>query len=204
MPRLNGLQATQQIHALLGQKSPPIIALTAAASAEDRTRCFEAGMNDYLTKPLSVAALSAALERWFDQPGLLRQAGLLPAVLPAGVEVETEPALMDFERLAQFKEFDDDQLSMTREVVALFRTDASQRIDAIEQAIRTDDAQALSWACHALVGAAGNVGAVAMQSVAAALEAHAKTGVVPVNAVQAFEKLQVYWAKTRTVLDTAV
>ena len=204
MPRLNGFQATQQIHALLGQQSPPIIALTAAASTEDRTRCLETGMNDYLTKPLSVTALSAALERWFDQPGLVRLADLPVQALPVDTPLDIEPALMDFERLAQFKEFDDDQLSMTREVIALFRTDAAQRLDAIEQAIRTGDAQALSWACHALVGAAGNVGAVAMQSVAADLEAHAKIGVVPVNAMQAFEKLQVYWAKTRTVLDTVI
>ena len=204
MPRLNGFQATQQVHALLGQQSPPIIALTAAASAEDRARCLKAGMNDYLTKPLSVAALSAALEKWFNQPGLLYLTASPALALPLDAPADAEPALMDFERLAQFKEFDDDQLSMTREVVALFRTDASQRLDAIEQAIRTSDAQALSWACHALVGAAGNVGAVAMQSVAAALDAHAKTGVVPVNAMQAFEQLQMYWAKTRTVLDTAV
>ena len=59
---------------------------------------------------------------------------------------------------------------MTREVIALFRTDAVLRLDAIGEAIRSDDAQALSWASHALVGAAGNVGAVAMQSVGMALE----------------------------------
>ena len=111
---------------------------------------------------------------------------------------------MDFERLAQFKEFDDDQLSMTREVIALFRTDALLRMDAIEQAVRASDAQALSWACHALVGSAGNVGAVAMQSIAAGLEQYAKAGSVPVNALQVFDKLQSCWLKTRAVLDAAV
>jgi CheY-like chemotaxis protein len=210
MPRLNGIQATQQIHALLGAQSPPVIALTAAASDEDRAICMDAGMNDYLTKPLSVAALSIVLERWFEQPanlpvplpdatGKTHQ----PLPVPAGT-ADAEPILMDFDRLAQFKEFDDDQLSMTREVIALFRTDALQRMDAIEQAIRTHDAEALSWACHALVGAAGNVGAVAMQILAAGLEQQANAGSVPVNAMQAVEKLQSCWLKTRAVLDAAV
>ena len=90
---------------------------------------------------------------------------------------------------------------MTREVIALFRTDAVLRLDAIGEAIRSDDAQALSWASHAVVGAAGNVGAVAMQSVGMALETHAKTGVVPVNATQQLERLRGYWEKTRAVLD---
>ena len=90
---------------------------------------------------------------------------------------------------------------MTREVIALFRTDAVLRLDAIGEAIRSDDAQALSWASHALVGAAGNVGAVAMQSVGMALETLAKTGVVPVNATQQLERLRGYWEKTRAVLD---
>ena len=202
MPRLNGLQATQEIHALLGAASPAIIGLTAGAASEDRARCMDAGMNDYLTKPLYVAALTQALERWIDQPG---QGGTLCAVEPpeqaAEVASAAEPVLMDFERLAQFREFDDDALSMTREVIALFRTDALLRLDAIGEAIRSHDAQALSWASHALVGAAGNVGAVAMQSVGMGLEAQAKTGTVPVNAGQELEKLRAYWHKTRAVLD---
>ncbi len=210
MPRLNGVQATRQIHALLGPQSPPIIALTAAASDEDRATCLDAGMNDYLTKPLALQALGMAMERWFDKPANLPHVAPDPAqalsVLPAdnaGADT-AEPALMDFDRLAQFKEFDDDQLSMTREVIALFRTDALLRMDAIEQAVRTSDAQALSWACHALVGAAGNVGAVAMQVLAAGLEQHANAGSVPVNAMQVLEKIRVCWLKTRAVLDAAV
>ena len=201
MPRMNGLQATREIHTLLGTDSPPIIGLTAGASSEDRARCLEAGMNDYLTKPLYVAALTIALERWLDKPG--KGDGIVSASLfrDDSAAEDVEPALMDFDRLAEFREFDDDALTMTREVIGLFRTDASQRLDAIEDAIRSNDARALSWASHALVGAAGNVGAVAMQSIGIALETHAKTGVVPVNATQQLQKLKVYWEKTSAVLD---
>lgn len=204
MPRMNGLQATQEIHRLLKATSPAIIGLTAGAASEDRSRCLDAGMNDYLTKPLYVAELTQALERWLDQPGLgggpTSAALELPGASQKTVE-SAQPALMDFERLAQFRDFDDAALTMTREVIALFRTDAALRLQAIADAITAADAQALSWASHALVGAAGNVGAVAMQSIGVALETQAKTGVVPVDATQQLETLRGYWEKTRAVLD---
>lgn len=213
MPRMNGFQATQQIQTLMGKAAPPIIALTAAASPEDRARCAAAGMDDYLTKPLHVAALAQALERWLpamtlaaEGLGTLATAGqgdMAPLETPEPARAP-EPPLMDLERLAQFKEFDDDELSMTREVIALFVADAALRLQAIEQSIRTDDALALAWAAHALVGATGNVGAVAMQTVCSELEVAAKTGQVPANALQQLESLQVYWGKTSTILDTWV
>ena len=209
MPRLNGLDATRQIQALLGAQSPAIIGLTAGASDEDRAHCLEAGMSDYLTKPLHMPLLAQSLEQWLNQLGSpLVHAE--PAIAPASASASEAalaakllpaPALMDFERLAQFREFDDDELTLTREVIGLFAADATVRLDAIEQAIRSGDAEQLSWAAHAMVGAAGNVGAVAMQSIGLALETHAKVGVVPVDAVQQLEKLRDYWAKTKTVLD---
>jgi len=112
--------------------------------------------------------------------------------------------LMDLERLAQFKEFDDDALTMTREVIGLFVADASQRLSAIEESIRAGDAAGLAWATHALIGATGNVGAVAMQAVCSELELVAKTGEVPADALPQFERLQTYWAKTSAILDTWV
>ncbi len=65
MPEMDGYTASRQIRSLGGAlKRIPIIALTAAATPQDRERCLEAGMNDYLTKPVSVEALAAALQRW--------------------------------------------------------------------------------------------------------------------------------------------
>lgn len=64
MPVMDGFEATQAIRASNGEQSRvTIIALTANAFAEDRQRCIEAGMNDYLAKPLAAAALSDMLVR---------------------------------------------------------------------------------------------------------------------------------------------
>lgn len=53
MPNLNGLEATQQIRALPDYRETPILAMTANAYSEDKIRCFEAGMNDFLVKPIA-------------------------------------------------------------------------------------------------------------------------------------------------------
>ena len=64
MPVLDGLEATRIIKSAHGASSPVIIAMTAAASIEDRTRCFQAGMDDYASKPINVKELHAVLELW--------------------------------------------------------------------------------------------------------------------------------------------
>lgn len=70
MPGMDGLAATRTIRGGSGpQCSVPIIALTAHAMANDQKRCFDAGMNDYVTKPIQPAALLAAVSRCTIQGG---------------------------------------------------------------------------------------------------------------------------------------
>ena len=63
MPKLNGVEATQAIRQLPGYRDTPIIAMTANAFSEDRERCIEAGMNDFLIKPFNPNQLFAILLR---------------------------------------------------------------------------------------------------------------------------------------------
>jgi PAS domain S-box-containing protein len=65
MPEVDGMEATRRIRKMAGmQSSIPILALTASASGEVRSQCLEAGMNDFLSKPMELEALRRALERW--------------------------------------------------------------------------------------------------------------------------------------------
>lgn len=69
MPGMSGLEATRQIRNLAGAVGKvPIIALTAGAMQEDREHCVAAGMDDYLTKPVKMEDLRAAVERWSQAP----------------------------------------------------------------------------------------------------------------------------------------
>ena len=64
MPRLDGLEATRQIRRLPDYRETPILAMTANAFTEDKLRCFDAGMNDFLIKPFDPDRLFASLYKW--------------------------------------------------------------------------------------------------------------------------------------------
>jgi CheY-like chemotaxis protein len=70
MPVLDGLEATVELRRLNGYAKTPVIAFTANAFAEDRSRCLAVGMNDYLSKPVDPDALYSKLLLWFDTVAL--------------------------------------------------------------------------------------------------------------------------------------
>ena len=67
MPNKNGYEATSEIRELEGTERTPIIAVTAGILTGEKEKCFEAGMDDYLPKPIIIADLESTLLKWLDK-----------------------------------------------------------------------------------------------------------------------------------------
>ena len=172
MPLMDGYQATRAIRELERADSPagsplprlPIVALTAHATKGDRQKCLEAGMDDYLTKPLQKKDLLAMVEKWLQAGGQeAPNAGQQPA-LSAPVAVD---APIDFERV--IKEFEG-QKALVEELVVEFLSDLTLQVKKIEAAIGSGDADLVRREAHSIKGGAANLCAFRLSETAKRIE----------------------------------
>jgi hypothetical protein len=162
MPVLDGYAATRAIRAMEGpSRRLPIIALTAAAVTGERERCLEAGMDDFLTKPVDVGQLRGALQRWVSRaPGEpLVDTNAHPSTqLPLRAPT-VDPELLDADRLGELLDLDPGDPSMLLRFIGRFG--ASSRRTALEMAGQQSAGAAyeVGRLAHALKGSAANLGA---------------------------------------------
>ena len=194
MPGVDGIEATRRIRERLGAAAPRIIAVTANALPGDRERYLAAGMDAYLSKPIQLEALRAAIEH----------AGGSVAE-PAERSAEPAPAAtaeaIDWRRMEGLKPFDADG-SMVAGAIASFLADAPARIKAICAAHGANDAAGLASAAHALRGASANIGAARLQELCQAIEDLAQGGRVK-EARQAVGALEQSLAAAREAIAAA-
>lgn len=163
MPGINGIEAARRIRERLGAL-PRIIAVTANDMPGDRERCRAAGMETYVTKPIQMEALRAAVEQ--SASGAAR-----PAARPA------DAGPIDWRRIDSLKPFDADG-SMVYGAIASFLADAPDRIESIRATHAAGDAAGLVSASHALKGAAANIGAARLEELSRAIESFANEGLL--------------------------
>ena len=146
MPEMDGFTAAREIRRRENGKRVPIVALTANALSGDRERCIEAGMDDYLAKPILETELQRVLHRFLGSEA--------PAL---------DPSVLDALRVVSPPEF-------IGELVSLYIDDATVRIDALRDAVRRGDASAVASTAHALKSSSGNVGAECVRRLCTQLE----------------------------------
>jgi two-component system, sensor histidine kinase and response regulator len=176
MPEMDGYRATRRIreredrsgrrNMMMGLRRhrTPIIAMTANAMQGDRQRALEAGMDDYVSKPVSREELGAVLGRWVSGTPAYR--------VPAGEDGESRvDSALDREVIAGMRGLQGEgETDIVAELAGMFLNDARPRLSALEEAVLSDDAAAVESLAHTLKGSSGNMGARGMSALCARLE----------------------------------
>jgi signal transduction histidine kinase/CheY-like chemotaxis protein len=168
MPEMDGFTATAQIReAERGSgRHLLILAVTAYALQGDRERCLAAGMDGYITKPITTRQLAEVFAQFFPgEPSMPASSPRPSHDLPAG---DWDPALT-LERL------EGDQ-ALLAEVIGIFLDEAPRQLESLRRAIRNDDRAAAAETAHSLRGQLGYFGVTEISARARRLEDLARAG----------------------------
>ncbi|MCK6544480.1 response regulator [Myxococcota bacterium] len=182
MPGMDGYETTRRIRAGeagAGNRAVPIVALTAYALEGARERCLASGMNEYLSKPISVAAMHEAIERWMTRIPT-PSATALPTTPPAPDPPAPAPSVMTPRAPA----FDVDDLmeriegsrDLAQTLVVAFRADVIEKLDGLRASAPIATVEALKRTFHQLKGSAASVGAKEIAELATELDRRAGRG----------------------------
>ena len=177
MPVMDGLEATRCLreqeqkntHAsIVEPRRIPIIAMTAQAMPEDRQRCLDAGMDDYIAKPITRAILHRVLSRFLDT-----ETPLLEAARPGtGLsQATTPPVVLDASHLQYVAQ---NQSNVIDEIVEMALNDLPAKLQKVDMALQHGDAGGLEQAIHSLSGIASSVGGQVLAQLARHLETMAR------------------------------
>jgi len=182
MPVMDGYETTKQVRKMeieQNRSRVPIIAQTANAMKGDKEKCLDAGMDDYISKPIDKNELIEVLKRWM---GIKKTEEKIETVkLETRSNIETEKSKMPSGHLPVF----DYKTALARysgehevlkEIVLGFLEECPGDFDLIKKALQDQDTSSIAKAAHAVKGSASYVGAGRLQQLAYTIETTAKSG----------------------------
>jgi two-component system, sensor histidine kinase and response regulator len=193
MPVVDGFEATRIIRLLEKEKGGrvPVVAMTANAMQGDREACLDAGMDDYISKPVTMAGLQQAIERWVTGTGRLTP---LPMV-------EVEDAAIDQSVLDHIRELQaEGEPDLLTELIDLYAEESEKLMSEMRQAIAGNDLNKARRAAHTLKGSGASLGAVLLAGCCAELEDFLLQGNLEAARMY-WTRIEVEYARSRVSLD---
>lgn len=171
LPKLDGCSAARAIRQQPAGRDIPILAFSASSSLDDRQRCFEAGMNDFIQAPVRAAALVGSVQQWCQHG-----TGGLTHVVSAGAHatrpISPNVATLEVSRaMARL----DDNSSLYRKLLDRFIQSFLTQLDQLRVAKEASDLAQAAAIVHGLVSSAGNIGATRLQQSASTMETALRT-----------------------------
>jgi len=177
MPEMDGMEAAREIRRLEREQknrisaSPalPIIAMTAGAMPEDRARCMQAGMNDYVAKPVNPENLAKVLQKWLpSQNAQVSRESVLPSQAPSPDLIQ-ETELPAFNKTELLYRLMDDEV-WAKKVMRTVMDNIPVRMEALAEALDLGDFQRILREAHTLHGMALNAACPALAKAARDIE----------------------------------
>ncbi len=208
MPEMDGLEATRCIRqlppaALAAEAQPRIIAMTANALREDCDVCLAAGMDDYISKPVQVSDLVAALKKCRPRR---KKSPHKPAAAPqpvgsAAAPQVGSPEVLDFRALKQLRATLGRQADrMLPGLIEQFYRDGNRLLGQARQALEQARIEDLRIASHTLKSTSATFGAMALSAVAHEMESLARSGTLNGVAEQ-ISRAETEFAKAKSALE---
>ena len=164
MPVMDGYTATRALRQREGtDRHTVIIGMTAYAMQGDREKCLEAGMDDYLSKPVMVKNLAPVLERWSSVVKDNFQEETSQSESPSGIDLDPSVDVVDWGRLKEISEGDS---AFQLELVQGFIKEGATFITQAKQSLVDEDWNTLANKAHQIKGASSSVAVQAMPEVA--------------------------------------
>ena len=198
MPVMGGFEATtiirkEQAH---NDNSLAIIAMTAHTIQGQRDLCMDAGMNDYISKPIDKVQLYEILKKWLSDEGIQKESATTPLIAtpPSPESLKSQSAPIDLSRLDEIAQGDD---KILMQLLQLFLDDVIKFTPMVRQAFQKNDGNELSRAAHRIKGGASQVGADSFHTACAAMETIGMEN----NFDNAQETLEAFDSEYTTVVD---
>ena len=177
MPNMNGTEATSKIVEIEEEKGlvhTPIVALTANALKGDRERFLEAGMDDYLTKPIDKVKMLEVLHKYLHSSNNEEEKVIETDKQEEPQPVKTEEKRnvgLDLDLLAEKMGYDKEDIEV---MLGMFMNKVDIQLDLIEESIRDKNYETVFTTTHAIKGSVGNLGLDEIFEIAKTIEAAAK------------------------------